>query len=49
MSPDLGWPLIIVLVAFWFLYRIERPKGNLPPPVSDDRDSLRFWRNSWRA
>jgi hypothetical protein len=35
MSADLGWPLIIVLIAVWILIRIERPRDILPPPSKD--------------
>lgn len=49
MPPEIGWPLIVMLVAFWLLYRIERKPPYLPPPVGDERSTLEQWRNYWRT
>lgn len=49
MPPEIGWPAIIVLLAIWQLIRIERKPTYLPPPVSDERDTLSAWWRNWRT
>ena len=49
MPPEIGVPVLLVLVSFWILYRIERKPTYLPPPVTDERDTLSAWWRNWRT
>lgn len=51
MSPETKLMIfagVVTVLGFWCLYLMEKPR-KLPPPVDDHRDTLRFWKNSWRA
>src|SRR6185295_13356636 len=40
---------VITVGGAWWGWWIIRPKKPLPPPVSDERDSLSAWWRNWRT
>lgn len=52
MNPETKLILFVggvFVLGLWFAYLMHKPPRKLPPPVADHRDTLHWWRNSWRA